>query len=65
MKIKLLLFPLSPLSVSTNQFSYPNLNTSFGEDNNFEVQLNDKLSENLAQYLTKDLEKVSSLQNST
>ena len=65
MKIKLLLFPLSSLSVSTNQFSYPNLNTSFGEDNNFEVQLNDKLSENLAQYLTKDLEKISSLQNST
>ena len=57
MKIKLLLFPLSSLSVSTNQSSYPNLNTSFGEDNNFEVQLNDKLSENLAQYLTNDLEK--------
>ena len=41
-------------SVSTNQYSYPNLNTAFGEDN-FEVQLNDKLSKNLAQYLTNNL----------
>ena len=55
----------SSSSVSTNQSSYPNLNTAFGKDNNFEVQLNDKLSENLAQYLTNDLEKVSSLQNTT
>ena len=36
----------SSSSVSTNQSSYPNLNTAFGEDNNFEVQLNDKLNEN-------------------
>ena len=55
----------SSSSVSTNQSSYPNLNTVFGEDNNFEVQLNDKLSKNLAQYLTTDLEKISSLQNTT
>ena len=54
----------SSSSVS-NQSSYPNLNNAFVEDINFEVKFNDKLSENLTQYLTNDLEKVSSLQNTT
>ena len=56
------IFFCSSSSVSTNQSSNPNLNTAFGKNDNFEVQLNDKLSENLHQYLTNDLEKVSSLQ---
>ena len=55
----------SSSSVSTNQSSYPNLNTAFGKDNNFEVQLNYKLSEDLPHYLTNALEMVNSLQNTT